>query len=107
MINESPRNEGRAKNVPYGAYISDVLKLYGKDIEILLSMNADDIGGSGAAAHLYDALSAHPGLSDSNYRMLTRYIYSRHGIMFEVLYEVFHAVIQFIQYTFVYVCKYI
>jgi hypothetical protein len=37
--------------------------------------------------------------------MLTPYVYSRHGIMYEVLYEVFHAVIQFAQYTFIYVSK--
>jgi hypothetical protein len=35
--------------------------------------------------------------------MLARYIYSRRGIMYEVLYEVFHAVIQFTQYTLIYV----
>jgi hypothetical protein len=35
---------GRHKDVPYGAYVSDIVKLYGKDIELLLSMNADEIG---------------------------------------------------------------
>jgi hypothetical protein len=39
--------------------------------------------------------------------MLTRYIYSKQGIMHEELYEVFRAVIQFTQYTFIYVRKYI
>jgi hypothetical protein len=37
------------------------------------------------------------------YDMPTIYIYSRHGIMYEVLHD--HAVIQFIQNTFIYVCK--
>jgi len=39
--------------------------------------------------------------------MLTRYTYSRHGVMYDLLYEVFHAVIQFTHYTFIYVRKYI
>jgi hypothetical protein len=46
--------------------------------------------------------SQHKNNKDTDYDMLTRSIYSSYGIMYEVLSEVFHLVIQFTKYVSIY-----